>query len=87
MAGPVGRTAEAQTDALMHAEILSYSRARGVFAGISLDGSTLRPDGDENRELYGRDVTPKEILRGDAPRPEAARSLYGTLNQYVPGRT
>jgi SH3 domain-containing YSC84-like protein 1 len=87
MAGPVGRTAEAQTDAMMHAEILSYSRARGVFAGISLEGSTLRPDGDENRELYGRDVTPKEILMGDAPRPEAARSLYGTLNQYVPGRS
>ncbi len=87
MAGPVGRTAEAQTDALMHAEILSYSRARGVFAGISLDGSTLRPDQEENRELYGRDITPKEIIMGDAPRPEVARPLYSTLNQYVPGRT
>ncbi len=87
MAGPVGRSAEAQTDALMHAEILSYSRARGVFAGISLDGSTLRPDKDDNRELYGRDVTPKEIIMGDVQRPEMASPLYGALNQYVPGRT
>jgi lipid-binding SYLF domain-containing protein len=87
MAGPVGRTAEAQTDAMMHAEILSYSRARGVFAGISLDGSTLRPDKDDNRELYGRDITPKEILSGEAQRPALAQPIYSALSQYVPGRT
>src|ERR1051326_9302575 len=56
MAGPVGRTGEAQTDAMAHAEILSYSRARGVFAGISLEGATLRPDSDDNAALYGRSL-------------------------------
>lgn len=82
MAGPVGRTAEAQTDAMMHAEILSYSRARGVFAGISLDGSTLRPDKDDNRDLYGRDVTPSEVLTGTVKSTPAAEPLYTALNQY-----
>lgn len=61
-AGPVGRDTSAQTDVLLHAEMLSYSRSRGLFAGISLEGATLRPDQDTNRELYGRDVTNREIL-------------------------
>jgi lipid-binding SYLF domain-containing protein len=83
MAGPVGRSAEAQTDAMMHAEILSYSRARGVFAGISLDGSTLRPDRDDNHDLYGRDVTPREILSGTVPPPAGTDELYSELGHYT----
>lgn len=83
MAGPVGRSGEAQTDALMRAEILSYSRAHGIFAGVSLEGSTLRPDNDDNRELYGRDVTQREILSGRVARPAVARPIYGELNRYT----
>lgn len=64
MAGPVGRSASAQTDALMHAQILSYSRSRGAFAGVSLDGSTFRSDDKDNQYLYGKPVTHKEILTG-----------------------
>jgi len=63
-AGPKGRTAQADTDATMRAEILSYSRARGLFAGVSLEGSTLRPNPSANRHLYGRDVSAKNIIRG-----------------------
>lgn len=85
MGGPVGRTAEAQTDAMMHAEILSYSRARGVFAGISLDGSTLRPDNDDNAALYGKPVTNREILTGRVSRPAAARPLYSAIDSYSIG--
>ncbi len=84
MAGPVGRSASAKTDAMMHAEILSYSRARGVFAGITLNGSTMRPDEKENRALYGRDVTNREILTGKVKAPEAAQPLYAALNKYTP---
>jgi lipid-binding SYLF domain-containing protein len=84
MAGPVGRSAQAQTDAMMHAEILSYSRARGVFAGISLDGSTLRPDKEDNHDLYGRDVTPREILSGSVPPPAGTDELFAELSQYTP---
>src|SRR5579863_1177699 len=62
-AGPIGRDASAETDAMMHAEILSYSRSRGLFAGIALSGVTLRPDGETNRELYGREATNHEILK------------------------
>ena len=72
-AGPVGRELTAQTDAMLNAEILSYSRARGIFAGISLDGATLRPDGETNRELYGHNSTNREILTGDLRAPAAAR--------------
>src|SRR5947199_5401734 len=61
-AGPVGRSTSANTDVLMRAEILSWSRSRGLFAGLSLEGATLRPDGDRNRKLYGREITNKEIL-------------------------
>jgi SH3 domain-containing YSC84-like protein 1 len=67
MAGPVGRSAKAETDAMMHAEMLAYSRARGVFAGVSLEGATLRHDQDDNQELYGHAVTQAEILRGAPP--------------------
>jgi SH3 domain-containing YSC84-like protein 1 len=84
MAGPVGRTAQAQTDALMRAEILSYSRSHGVFAGVALEGSTLRPDNDDNRELYGHNVTQREILTGHVRRPAVARSLYAELNRFTP---
>ena len=64
-AGPVGRTTSANTDAQFHAEILSYSRSRGVFVGISLDGATLRPDHDANAELYGRKLTNEQIVMGN----------------------
>lgn len=86
MAGPVGRSGEAQTDAMMHAEILSYSRARGVFAGISLEGSTLRPDKADNEALYGRPVTQQEVLTGAVKRPAEASVLYSTLDGYTSGR-
>ena len=84
MAGPVGRSATAQTDVLMHAEILSYSRSRGVFAGISLEGATLRPDKDDNRDLYGRDITQREILEGRVKPPAVAQPLYSELNRVAP---
>src|SRR5205085_4976475 len=70
--GPVGRNATAQTDALMHAEILSWSRSKGLFAGVSLDGATLRPDEDENKVLYGQPWTTKEILNSGAKIPPAS---------------
>ena len=82
MAGPVGRSGEAQTDALMRAEILGYSRAHGLFAGVALEGSTLRPDHGDNRELYGRDVTQREILTGRVRRPAVAEPIYAELNRY-----
>lgn len=84
MAGPVGRSSEAQTDALMRAEILGYSRAHGIFAGVALEGSTLRPDHDDNRELYGRNFTQREILMGQVKRPAIARPIYIELNRYAP---
>lgn len=82
MGGPVGRSAQAQTDAMLHAEILAYSRSRGVFAGISLEGATLRPDRDDNRELYGSSVTQQDILKGRVKQPAAADQLYAELNRY-----
>lgn len=81
-AGPVGRTAAAGTDAYMTAEILSWSRARGLFAGIALNGATLRPDMDDNKELYGERLNSKEILMTNKPVPEAARPLIGELDKY-----
>jgi SH3 domain-containing YSC84-like protein 1 len=84
MAGPVGRSGEAQTDALMRAEILGYSRSHGIFAGVALEGSTLRPDHGDNRELYGRDVTQREILTGRVRRPAIAGAIYAELNRYAP---
>lgn len=83
MAGPVGRSAEAQTDAMMRAEILSYSRARGLFAGISLNGSTLRSDNEDNQEVYGRPVTMREILTGGVRGPASASALTAALAPYL----
>ncbi len=83
MAGPVGRSGQALTDALMRAEILSYSRAHGIFAGVSLEGSTLRPDNDDNFDLYGRRVTQREILSGQVRRPAVARPIYAELVRYA----
>ena len=80
-AGPLGRDAAAQTDAEMHAEMLSYSRARGLFAGISLEGATLAPDPATNRELYGHDVTNREILTGNFKTPGVARKFERALNR------
>jgi lipid-binding SYLF domain-containing protein len=85
-AGPVGRTASAQTDAMMHAEMLAYSRARGLFAGISLEGATLRPDADADKELYGRDATNREILTGDTKTPASAERFEHALNRESPVR-
>src|ERR1035437_6976882 len=84
-AGPIGRNAAASTDITMRAEILSYSRSRGLFAGISLEGSTLRPDNDGNVRLYGQGVSGKEIVINSKIRPPAsARMLISTLNKKSP---
>jgi lipid-binding SYLF domain-containing protein len=80
-AGPVGRDAAAETDAEMNAEMLSYSRSRGLFAGISLEGATLRPDEESNRELYGHDTTNREILTGDFKTPAVAGRFERALNR------
>jgi len=87
-AGPVGRTASADTDAAMRAEILTYSRARGVFAGISLEGSTLRPDGSANRNLYGRNVSAAQIVReSKVEAPASAHELIHRLQKASPTRS
>jgi lipid-binding SYLF domain-containing protein len=86
-AGPVGRDATAQTDALMHAEILSWSRSRGLFAGISLQGATLRQDLDDNKELYGKAYETKEILNGNVAAPAAASKLISLLDKYSAKKT
>jgi lipid-binding SYLF domain-containing protein len=78
-AGPVGRDASAETDAMLNAEMLAYSRSRGLFAGLTVTGATLRPDGDTNRELYGRDTTNHEILQGDLKTPAAAEKFEHSL--------
>ncbi len=84
-AGPVGRSAEGATDVQLHAEILSYSRSRGLFAGVSLEGAGFKQDKDENRGLYERDVTAKQILiDGDVPSPPEAVALDETLSRYSP---
>lgn len=84
-AGPVGRNASAETDVTLRAEILSYSRARGLFAGISLAGSTLRPDNDANKKLYGKEVSAKAIVfRKAVPPPASAKLLLGTLTKRSP---
>jgi lipid-binding SYLF domain-containing protein len=81
--GPVGRSAEGATDAQMHAEILSYSRTRGLFAGVSLDGAVLKQDNGDNRHLYGRNVSARGILiDGEVPVPAAARPLDQALARY-----
>jgi SH3 domain-containing YSC84-like protein 1 len=89
-AGPVGRSAEGATDAQLHAEILSYSRSRGLFGGASLDGAVYKQDEDDNQRLYGRRVTAKEILIDGTVRPtRAAQGLDNTLTRFSPsgGRT
>jgi SH3 domain-containing YSC84-like protein 1 len=84
-AGPKGRDAEADTDVAMRAEVLTYSRARGLFAGISLEGSTLRPDNDANRRIYGKEIDAKDVaLHGAVPIPASARSLINVLNRHSP---
>ncbi len=83
--GPVGRKAEASTDAFMHAEILTYSRSRGAFAGVSLGGAIIKQDGDADRKLYGRKVNAQEILFKNAVGvPAAARPLDEALTKYSP---
>jgi SH3 domain-containing YSC84-like protein 1 len=84
-AGPVGRTAEAATDVTLRAEVLTYSRARGLFAGVSLEGSTLRPDNEANERLYGKKVDAKDIvLHRAVPMPASARLLISTLTKHSP---
>jgi SH3 domain-containing YSC84-like protein 1 len=84
-AGPVGRSAQGATDAQLHAEILSYSRTRGLFAGASLSGAVLKQDEDDNQKLYGRKVTAKEILiDGTVRTPRAAQGLDSALTKYSP---
>ena len=83
-AGPVGRTATAQTDAQMHAEILSWSRSQGLFAGIALEGATLRQDLDDNADLYGKGLENREIVMGGVRAPRSAMRLLDLLNKYSP---
>ncbi len=81
-AGPVGRNAQAKTDATMRAEILSYSRSRGVFAGISLEGGTLREDDSANKDLYGKAMTNRTILTGGVPPPASAASFLTAIKTF-----
>ena len=85
--GPVGRNATAQTDAMMHAEILSWSRSRGAFAGVSLDGATLRNDLDSNQAMYGKRWTSRQIVNSGAATPAGAEKLIGELNKYSSRKT
>jgi SH3 domain-containing YSC84-like protein 1 len=81
-AGPVGRTAQAETDAELHAEILAWSRTRGAFAGIALNGATIRPDEKEDAALYGHKMPTREILTGNMAPPPAAHPLIAELDRY-----
>jgi lipid-binding SYLF domain-containing protein len=84
-AGPKGRTAQADTDIVMRAEVLSYSRSRGLFAGVSLEGSTLRSDGSANKKLYGRELSAKQIVRqGKTGMPASGRELISQLDKQSP---
>jgi lipid-binding SYLF domain-containing protein len=83
-AGPVGRTATAQTDAQLHADILSWSRSQGLFAGVALEGATLREDLDDNATLYGTKLKNRAIVTTDLPAPASAAKLLALLNQYSP---
>lgn len=84
-AGPVGRNTSAETDIVLKAEILSWSRARGVFAGIDLSGSTMRSDDGANKDLYGKELTATQIVRGGAVKaPAAAHPLLALLNRVTP---
>ena len=87
-AGPKGRTANASTDVTMRAEVLSYSRARGLFAGLSLEGSTVRPDNDANERIYGKKVEAESIVfKGTVAVPPAAQKMIAYLNQKSPKNT
>jgi lipid-binding SYLF domain-containing protein len=81
-AGPVGRDASAQTDAMMGAELLAWSRARGVFGGVTLEGATLRPDRDDDAKIYGRPVSTHDIINGVVTAPPAAADLYQVLDRF-----
>ncbi|HXT69604.1 MAG TPA: lipid-binding SYLF domain-containing protein [Vicinamibacterales bacterium] len=81
-AGPIGREASAQTDISMRAEMLAWSRSRGAYAGIALQGSTIRQDSDENKELYGREITNKEIVMGKIAAPPAAAGFLAALAKF-----
>jgi SH3 domain-containing YSC84-like protein 1 len=83
-AGPKGRTASAATDVVMQAEMLSYSRSRGLFAGVSLEGSTLRPDRDGNALVYGSEIAPRELVKGGVAVPSAAKGIVEVLNEHSP---
>src|SRR5262249_21614577 len=83
-AGPKGRTAGASTDVVMRAEMLSYSRARGLFAGVSLEGSTLRPDNDATALVYGSTMQPRELVKGGVAVPSAAKPMIELLNTKSP---
>ena len=83
-AGPVGRAGTAETDALMNAKILSYSRSKGVFAGLELKGATLNQDNNANKALYGKEIDAKEILAGQVKSPSAAEPVIGVLTKYSP---
>ena len=82
-AGPVGRSATAQTDAKMNAEILSWSRSKGLFAGIALTGATLRADDDNNEELYGRKIRARDVIQSAKPPAETSK-LLAVLNRHSP---
>lgn len=81
-AGPVGRTASAQTDAQLHAQLLTYSRAQGLFAGVSLDGASLRPDDDANKDMYGRTMSNRDVVLGTVKAPSTAARLIAELNKH-----
>ncbi len=83
-AGPKGRTAGASTDIVMRAEMLTYSRSRGLFAGVSLEGSTLRDDGDANEALYGRKISARDIVLGTVTVPDDGQPLVSLLNERSP---
>jgi lipid-binding SYLF domain-containing protein len=84
MAGPVGRSADAKTDAVAKAEILAYSRSHGVFAGVSLEGATLRPDKDDNAKIYGHEVSQEAILHGKVKATPESKALFEELNKWAP---
>lgn len=86
-AGPVGRTSDAATDASLHAEILSWSRAHGAYAGASLDGTIVSKDGGEDRKLYGTDVSNRAVIMGEVPAPAVGEVLTSVLAQYPKSRS
>jgi lipid-binding SYLF domain-containing protein len=81
-AGPVGRTSSAETDVQLHAEILTYSRARGLFAGVSLQGATMRPDDDANKDMYGKPMSNQDVVLGNVKSPATAARLIAELNRH-----